>query len=32
MQISPDLQVLLRPATGPDRPVYVFGIRLKTTF
>ncbi|MHC4792890.1 MAG: carbohydrate porin [Planctomycetota bacterium] len=32
MQLSPDLQVLLRPATGPDRPVYVFGIRLTTTF
>ena len=32
MQLSPDVQVLLRPATGPDRPVFVFGLRLTTTF
>ncbi|MDC0429116.1 carbohydrate porin [Phycisphaerales bacterium] len=32
MQLSPDLQVVLQPATGANRPVYVFGIRLKTQF
>jgi porin len=32
MQLSPDLQIVLQPATGADRPVYVFGIRLKTQF
>ena len=32
MQLSPDLQIILQPATGADSPVYVFGIRLKTQF
>ncbi|MFB0985041.1 MAG: carbohydrate porin [Phycisphaerales bacterium] len=32
MQLSPDLQIVLQPATGADRPVYIFGIRLKTQF
>lgn len=32
MQLSPDLQIVLQPATGADSPVLVFGIRLKTQF
>lgn len=32
MQLSPDVQILFRPATGEDRPVAVFGVRLRTQF
>lgn len=31
-QLSPDIQILFRPATGDPDPIVIFGLRLRTQF
>ena len=32
MELTPDLQIVLRPATGDSDPIAIFGLRLRTQF
>ncbi len=32
MQLTPDLQIVLTPATGDPDPIVLFGLRLRTQF